>query len=294
MNEQILIVTRGIPGSGKSYWAEQWVAESPENRRKVERDDLRKLHFGKYGGLSDIEEDFVTRVQHSIIRNLLALDYSVVVSDTNLNSVQVFKDMAMVQGCKFEVKVFDTPLDVCLQRNAQRERVVPEEVIIKMQKRLDKMKKKLNKVEERPLNVSSEKQPAFMFDLDGTIRLMNGRNPYSSGDAVSDMPNSSVILVLKGLMVAYPDAKFIAMSGANSNSWKMVRQQLEDFGIAPDFLFMRGANDQRGDDVVKSELYLNNVADRFNVIAVFDDRDKVVNCWRELGLHVFQVAPGDF
>jgi hypothetical protein len=30
-----------------------------------------------------------------------------------------------------------------------------------------------------------------------------------------------------------------------------------------------------------------------DIICVFDDRTKVVNMWRDLGLTCFQVAPGD-
>ena len=30
------------------------------------------------------------------------------------------------------------------------------------------------------------------------------------------------------------------------------------------------------------------------VVAVFDDRDKVVKMWREIGLTCMQVAPGNF
>ena len=34
--------------------------------------------------------------------------------------------------------------------------------------------------------------------------------------------------------------------------------------------------------------------DEAEVVAVFDDRDKVVNMWREVGLTCMQVAPGNF
>lgn len=38
-----IILTRGIPGSGKSTWARAWVEESPETRIRINYDDLRNM-----------------------------------------------------------------------------------------------------------------------------------------------------------------------------------------------------------------------------------------------------------
>ena len=38
-----LILTRGIPASGKSTWAKAWVQEDPQRRVRVNRDDLRRM-----------------------------------------------------------------------------------------------------------------------------------------------------------------------------------------------------------------------------------------------------------
>lgn len=42
-----LIITRGLPASGKSTWAKQWVLEDPEHRVRINQDDIR-LMLGKY------------------------------------------------------------------------------------------------------------------------------------------------------------------------------------------------------------------------------------------------------
>lgn len=36
-----IIVTRGLPASGKSTWAKAWVAADPANRVRVNRDAIR-------------------------------------------------------------------------------------------------------------------------------------------------------------------------------------------------------------------------------------------------------------
>ena len=56
---------------------------------------------------------------------------------------------------------------------------------------------------------------------------------------------------------------------------------------------MRPERNFRPDEPLKLE-WLNNMDWKDNVEAVFDDRDKVVNMWRENGLTCMQVAYGNF
>lgn len=59
-------------------------------------------------------------------------------------------------------------------------------------------------------------------------------------------------------------------------------------------LHMRADGDYRPDDVVKREIYEQEIAPA-EIMGVIDDRDKVVRMWREeLGLACIQVAPGNF
>jgi hypothetical protein len=57
---------------------------------------------------------------------------------------------------------------------------------------------------------------------------------------------------------------------------------------------MRKRNDFRKDFEVKREIYEAQIANRFDVLCVFDDRQQVVDMWREVGLVCLQVAAGDF
>ena len=57
---------------------------------------------------------------------------------------------------------------------------------------------------------------------------------------------------------------------------------------------MRNANDYRPDEVIKKEIYEREIKGKYDIICVFDDRNKVVDMWREEGFLCCQVADGDF
>ena len=59
-------------------------------------------------------------------------------------------------------------------------------------------------------------------------------------------------------------------------------------------LYMRKAGDYRADDIVKSELLDQILADGFKPELVFEDRDRVVAMWRARGIRCCQVAEGAF
>jgi hypothetical protein len=60
-------------------------------------------------------------------------------------------------------------------------------------------------------------------------------------------------------------------------------------------LRMRNAGDNTPDDVLKEQwLHAMPIKDRARLVAVFDDRQRVVDMWRANGVPCFQVAKGDF
>ena len=57
---------------------------------------------------------------------------------------------------------------------------------------------------------------------------------------------------------------------------------------------MRNKNNFQPDEIVKETIFHKEIEPKYNVIAVFDDRDKVVKMWRNLGLLCNQVYWGNF
>lgn len=141
--------------------------------------------------------------------------------------------------------------------------------------------------------------PIYIFDLDGTLANCRHRVPLIPdwdaffGACSEDAPIWPVIQTAKRLSNS---AEVWIVSGRNEQARNATVHWLESHTLPIGWLkFMRAHKDHRPDDEVKRE-WLHSLAaeDRERIVAVFDDRDRVVNMWREEGLPCFQVAPGDF
>jgi hypothetical protein len=65
-----IILARGLPGSGKSTHAKQWVEESKDTRATISRDDIRLRLFGEWYPTENrkYKENKVTDFQHAFNR----------------------------------------------------------------------------------------------------------------------------------------------------------------------------------------------------------------------------------
>lgn len=125
-----LIICRGLPASGKSTWAKQWVLEDPEHRVRINQDDIR-LMLGKYWVPS--REKLVQEIQFDAIVEALCRKFDVVIDNTNLNKKVLEKFDRLIKTFEdYEIEYkdfFDTPLSVCIERDKNRELQVTEKVI---------------------------------------------------------------------------------------------------------------------------------------------------------------------
>jgi phosphoglycolate phosphatase-like HAD superfamily hydrolase len=143
-----------------------------------------------------------------------------------------------------------------------------------------------------------------IFDLDGTLALIEARRAlaakpdgkinwktfFDPENIKLDLPNAPVITAFKAF--AEQGFKMVILSGRDSISRAETRQWLKDNDIHPDILWMRPQGSFTPDDVLKRTWLDELGAD--NVFCVFDDRDKVVQMWRNNGLTCFQVNYGNF
>lgn len=125
-----LIICRGLPASGKSTWAKQWVLEDPEHRVRINQDDIR-LMLGKYWVPS--REKLVQEIQFDVIIEALSREFDVVIDNTNLNNKVLDQFNRLIKTFEdYEIEYkdfFDTPLSVCIERDKNRDLQVTEKVI---------------------------------------------------------------------------------------------------------------------------------------------------------------------
>lgn len=298
-----LIVTRGLPASGKSTWARQWVAVAPAERARVNRDDLRAMIF-ETPDYSHAQETAVTMAERATVKALLAAHRSVVVDATHLRPryVREWARFAHANGAELEVTEFPIDVEEAITRDAARERVVGEDVIRGMVSRWLR-KGDLQPLPDDMFDFTPEEadtyQPpegapsAVIVDIDGTLALnTHGRSPYDLTRVSDDTPNRAVV---EAVHAAYHQgARIIYLSGREDSCRDDTQAWLDRHVGIPGPLHMRPAEDKRKDSLVKRELFDAHVRDHFDVLYVLDDRKQVVDAWRAMGLTVFQVAEGDF
>ena len=142
------IKTVGISGSGKSYWAKQYIKDNP-NTIEINRDDIRiqlfkSLYLGEFSWKewSWKWESDVTRLQKTLILDAALNDKNIILSDTHLtpkNSKDI--DLYLTDlGFNITYNYFDTPIEICIERDSKRVAPVGESVIRKQYESFKKLR----------------------------------------------------------------------------------------------------------------------------------------------------------
>lgn len=299
-----VIVIRGIPGSGKSTWTRKVVdAYPPGAVVRINNDDLCTMLYGSSRGGGENTGAFLHEVRKTLLENALANPdvRMVIIDNTNLavaNLNQTFK-VANTLGATMTVddRFLSVPVEECIRRNAARENPVPDDVIRRMAQQIPKAQKwtpppGLPHIE--PYHNDPNLPHVFIFDVDGTLANMSpDRGPFEWHKVGLDSVNEPVAATLRGLLA---QGKSVKVFSGRSEECRQETQAWLDEHVAPGLeLHMRPAKDNRGDHLVKLDLFNEQIRDKFHVSAVYDDRDQVVDLWRrKLGLPTFQVADGNF
>ncbi len=141
---------------------------------------------------------------------------------------------------------------------------------------------------------------AIVVDLDGTLASVQWRvhhvtgSPRDWGAFFAGMGSDTPVPWVTDLLRAdHGEAAKLILSGRPEDYREVCRLWLERHGVPYDELILRSAGDFRPDHVVKAELFERDIAPRYDVALVLDDRPSVVAMWRRRGLYVIQpVDPG--
>ena len=130
-----------------------------------------------------------------------------------------------------------------------------------------------------PVNAPS----VIVVDIDGTLALLNGRNPYDASTCINDLPNEPVVNIVRSYQTV------IYVSGREDKHFSQTALWLSKHDLPAGKLFMRKTGDMRKDYIVKRQIFDEHIKDNYKVLFVIDDRPQVIRMWRELGLFVFDV-----
>lgn len=290
-----IILTVGPTSCGKTTWATEEVRKSQGKIVNLNRDDIRRSMF-MFKGWNEYKftgqrEKMVTETQYAMARSAIEKGVSVIVSDTNLNPAyrMNWEQFAKEVGAQFELKVFHVDVRELTQRNWNREASVDPKIL--KQQYLQFMEQFGGLRRYQP---DENKQKAVIFDLDGTLAIMNDRGPFEWTRVGEDSVNEYVADLFRMIRTMHPDWKIITLSGRDGVCEQITKDWLVDNNLKSDYHFQRKEKDQRRDSEIKQEIFWNDIEPHFNVLYAVDDRQQVVDMWDMLGVQVWQVQQSDF
>ena len=148
-----------------------------------------------------------------------------------------------------------------------------------------------------------------IFDLDGTLADITLRRTlaidstdgkmdwdvfFDPKNISLDQPNTPVITMAQ--LLHSQGYKIVILSGRSARTQDVTLDWLNKHNVPFDDIHMRPTDKKSHflpDNVLKQN-WLFTVLKDDDIFAVFDDRQQVVDMWRDNGLTVFQVADGDF
>ena len=143
----------------------------------------------------------------------------------------------------------------------------------------------------------------IICDIDGTLADIEHRRafvrtkpknwPAFNRAMVHDTPHTDIIWLFQVLQEQSGTVMLLA-SGRGEEDRTKTEKWLAEQNIHYTQLFMRPAKDSRSDDIIKKEILEQVRVEYGEPFMVFDDRNQVVDMWRENGVRCCQVAPGDF
>ena len=253
---QEVILLKGLPGSGKSTYAKELIDKNPGKFKRINKDDLRAmLDNGKF---SKNNEAFVLYMRNQMLIKALESTFSVIIDDTNLhikheNAIRtIVQEFNVQQGRgKNSAKVvindsfLQIPIEECIKRDLKRFNSVGKDVIMKMATEAGLLNPKEPKESYSRPNLPK----CCIFDLDGTISKLNGRNPYDASTCENDLPNLPVIEYLK-YHVREGTWIFI-FSGREDKYREQTLKWFAKHNLPCPNLVMRETGDLRKDSIIK-------------------------------------------
>lgn len=270
-----ILVLCGPPASGKSTYAREFVKDKID-WVIVNRDSLREGR-GEYWIPS--QEDYISDLEEFSIKAAINRGLNVIIDATNLNpkTIDKWNKLAKITKSTIEFKEFYIPFKEALMRDGTRERQVGAKVLKSFYLKYypDRYAEEMS--DKRYILEQNKSLPkCIIVDIDGTICLHQGRSPYDLTKVSEDKPNDPLVDLLRVLSGSVDIIFFSGREGTKQCREDTAKWINDNINI-PYQLYMRKEKDYRPDEVIKEELYNEIIKDNYYCVAIFDDRQKVVD-----------------
>lgn len=292
-----IIVLQGCPCSGKSTWSKEYLKNN-ENTIRVCRDDIRlELNNGKYS--MDKESEVSIHEKERII-DAIHSNLDVIIDATNLNpkTIKKWEDIAKEYNCEIEYKEFYIPYSEAMKRSKKRKAegglYISKRVMMDFYRRYfpDRLYEEFT--DKRVIKEYQSGLPSCVIcDLDATLALHNGRDPFEWDKIPSDKIDERLRLTLLKLLRA--GSEIIFVTGRNAEAREATVEWLnKHLGTLKYTLYTRKPNEFVPGEQYKERIYHEHIENKYNVTCVFEDSDRCVAMWRRLGLLTCQVENNDY
>lgn len=304
-----MIILQGPPACGKSTRAQELLVKYGSDKAVIVcRDSIREA-CGEYWVPS--RENYISDIEKGAVIAALEHDMIPIIDATNLNpkTIEKWKNIAAEYDAETEWISVVEPYKVALQRdsNPDRKRPVGKKVLRNFYMKYYPHLIAPMSDDRKMIEFTPGKRKAIIVDIDGTVALRNNRSPFDYAKVGEDSVDHRMAHLLRNLISECEEYDVFFVTGREAidkcreDTIKWINDNIYPHtweSIAgPEYnwkLFMRDEGDHRSDEIVKKEIYDNHIAPFWDVVCVFEDRNRVVKMWRDLGLLVAQVWDGDF
>lgn len=146
----------------------------------------------------------------------------------------------------------------------------------------------------------------IVFDIDGTLADLSHRLHWIQGEEKNwdkfyeGVEQDKLIKPIADLFELYvwflaPGARVVCITGRPERTREATLNWFVDkIGVKPDEIYMRKDHDYRPDVEIKREWVEKLLKEGYEIQLAFEDRDRVVKMYRDMGIQCCQVAEGAY
>ena len=126
-------MTIGLPASGKSTWAKQYVRDNPGTIR-FNNDEFSYMTTGWDDGRSfgPMDASYLALMRRTALEHAEASDVDIVLDNTNLSPQATTEAIKAASSADIKYVYFEVDYLTCIERNTKRGEPIPNNVIEKM------------------------------------------------------------------------------------------------------------------------------------------------------------------